>query len=444
MKQFHRYSFLFVVILVHLVWFIAALKWQHIYNRDTYEYYYLFENLISGNYYSGNPALPFEEIYLSIRTPLYSWFLQFIHFIVDNNYAVIVVQNIISIFTCLYVFKIFSKYVDSFRQWIYWLFILAHPMQLMSANMLVPEMLLQVFLMLYFGNLVQYIYTGKQKLFITMSLWLLLAMATKPVAYPIILLHFVFVVWQSIKNRYIWNIGFALIPLIAVYSYGKWNEKRSGVFHITSLQPHNFINFWLQQYHSDKYGLEESLRLNSNAKEILAKESDFASRYTLATEMFKDSIKANFWSYSVFHAGKSLRYFINPGKGELDLFTGYTQYSKLNNEFKKENFDTTFNKGGISGIWNYLKDYPLLAIVIIVIIINVLRVIGTIIFLLQKKHLLILKIAIVIWIVYFAAISGPISNYARYFIPVLPILSACAAIGWSSVLSKRKQQIAKL
>ncbi len=441
MHKVSKFKFLFVAVLVHLLWFIAALYWKNIYNNDTCEYYYLFQNIMSGNYYAGNPALPFEELYISIRTPLYSWFLQIIHTIVNDNFAVIFVQNVISICTCYYIFRIFSKYVDVSKQWIYWLLILAHPMQLMSANMLVPEMLLQVFLMLYFGNLVQYIYTGKQKLFLPMSLWLILAMAVKPVAYPIMVLHLLFAIWQAVKNRFVWNIAIAIMPLLVVFSYGKWNEQRSGVYHITTLQPHNFINVWLQQYHSEKYDLEESLRLKRIAQNELANEPDFASRYTKATEMFKDTVKANFVGYALFHSSKSLRYFINPGKGELDLFTGYTQYSSLNSKSKKENFDLALKNGGVRGVWDYFKNYPLLIAIVLIVLMNGLRVIGVVFFMVQKKHLFILKIILLIWFGYFAAVSGPISNYARYIIPVLPILSICAAIGWSNFLAKRKKSI---
>ena len=156
MQQQRKYIIPFLIIILHLIWFCAGMLWQHFYNGDSYEYIYLADSIRHGHYYSGNPALPVNEYKQSLRTPVYSLFLMLCYNMVGyKSWLIFLLQSMISVASCTVMFRIFDRLLPGSRfRWFYLLFIGFYPAQMVFSNMIVPEILLQFFLVLYLRGLV--------------------------------------------------------------------------------------------------------------------------------------------------------------------------------------------------------------------------------------------------------------------------------------------------
>lgn len=431
-KSYHR---LFIIVLLHALWFVAGMVWKRFYNGDSYEYIYLAENIRHGHYYGANLLLPLNDYRLSLRTPVYPLMLLLFYSIFGySNWLVLLAQQILSIASCMLVYDIFRKMIPAKHSArIYLLFLAFYPAQMFFASTLAPDTLLQFFLMLYFRQLLCSLQSFKGKHILLMSLWLILATLTKPIVYPFLFLHLLYTLWYVFRSRRkIWLLAGAL-PVVLMLAYGMWNKQRTGLFHISSVQSNNLlyynVHFFLN--YTDGPAFADSVQLSYLARQDslpgLKAKYEFASRESMAI------IKAHLPAYCFYHAKESLRFFIDPGKSELDLFTGYLGYN-----FNPEapNFYKSWRERGPAGAWDYLRSYPWLPLILLVFLFNILRVIGWLLFLRQKQIPAAVKWCSSIYILYFAGITGPVAN-TRYFLPVLLVLSAMAAIGWSAVLFKR-------
>lgn len=429
-------NILLVLILLHLCWFVAGLCWRHFYNGDSYEYIYLAENIKHGFYYGANAALPVIDYQFTSRPPLYSLLLLVSYAVFGvTNIPIFILQNILSIASCWMIYDIFNKLFPSRKYvWMYMLFIALYPAQLFFATTLTPDTILQFFLMLYCRELLLSFTSPKRSRILFMSLWLILATLTKPIVYPFLFLHFIYSFWCFFKTRSVSVMLIGILPLAMLTGYGFWNKSRTGLYHISSVQSHNLLNFNARAFLIFKYGQAYSDSVLDQANLELDKRVGLKAKYQFADSAAKKIIRNDLWSYGLFHMKESARFFIEPGKIEIDLFTGYAGYY-----FHPEapNFYKSLKESGIAGAWNYLKSYPYLPFILLVILFNFLRIAGWILFLLNRNYKLPLKIFSSLYILYFAAITGPVSN-TRYFMPVLLIMSAFSMLGFAGWIEKRK------
>jgi 4-amino-4-deoxy-L-arabinose transferase-like glycosyltransferase len=435
----HDTSFLLIVILLHLVWFGAGLLWQHFYNGDSYEYIYLAENMAKGRYYGANPLLPVNDFRLSLRTPLYSVLLLACYTLFGyHNWIILLLQNILSVASCVIVKNSFERIAPSGRYRIFYLLFLAfYPAQMFFADTLAPDTVLQFLLMLYFRQLVLSLTGPKQvKHIVLMSLWLLLATLTKPVVYPFLFLHFLYACWYGLKHQWLRLSAAGLLPILAMMGYGFWNKQRTGLFHISSIQSTNLLHYNVRYFLAREHGpayADSVMKVKKAEQNVLP---GLKRKYEYAAQEANAIIKAAPVRYGIFHLKESARFFAEPGKSELDLYTGYLGYN-----FNPEapNFYRSYREKGIQGAWQYLRSYPWLPLLLLIFFFNIARLAGGILFFFHKGIPLSLRICITLYILYFAVITGPVAN-ARYFLPVLPVLSGAAMLGYSAWIERRKNR----
>lgn len=430
---------LIIIVLLHAIWFAAGMVWQRFYNGDSYEYIYLAENMKHGWYYGANPLLPLNDYRMSLRTPVYSVLLLCFYTLFGySNWIILLAQHILSIASCMLILDTFRKIFPSGRfSNLYLLFLAFYPAQMFFASTLAPDTVLQFFLMLYFRQLILSLQSHKGKHIAYMSLWLILATLTKPIVYPFLFLHLIYALWFRFRYRpgILWCT--AAVPVFIMMAYGAWNKQRTGLFHISSVQSNNLLYYNVHFFLNYKYGpaYADSVQLSylqrQDALPDLKTKYEFASRESVAI------IKAHFGAYCLYHGKESLRFFIEPGKSELDLFTGHLGY---NFNPDAPNFYKNYRERGLAGIWDYLKSYPWLPLLLLIVLFNILRTIGWLLFLRNKHIPSAIKWCGSLYILYFAAITGPVAN-TRYALPVLLVWSAMAAIGWSSILFRKSKQI---
>jgi hypothetical protein len=430
--------FIVVIIAIHLVWFLAGMQWSNFYNGDSYEYIYLAESISKGHYYGANPVMPVIDYRMSSRTPTYPLFLlTFYTLFGKSNILILLFQNILSVASCCIMLNTFRR-IDSFKKytWIYLLFIVFYPAQMVFATVLAPDTLLQFFLVLYFWQLFLSIYEPKASRIGYMSLWLVLAVMTKPIMYPFLFLHFGFALWYAFRSKSKMIVFTGAIPLLVIMSYGLWNKQRTGLFHISSVESNNLLYFNTRFFLVSKYGEPYADSVIRGVKKRVESMDGLKQKYKSASREATAIIKNDLFSYGRFHLKESIRFFVEPGKSELDLYTGYLS---SNFDPKALTFYRSYNERGIAGAWDYLKSYPWLPLVLLVFLFNLVRIVGVFLFIFNKRLPLSLRILSTVYLLYFGAITGPVSN-TRYFLPVLLVMSCMATVGYAGWIEKIKNK----
>lgn len=430
------FRFLIALLVTHAVFFLIALYYQKIYNGDSYEYIYMALNIKDHFwFYSGNPALPITEEYMTLRTPGYPLFLLLVYLFSINNWVVLVLQNLISIFNIYYMRNTMRNIGYSRKyDWVMIAFVALFPSQFINANIIAPDILLQTSVLIYFRHFIFLIKEQKLRHAFYMSFALVLGFMFKPVLYPFALAHCLLMLWFAFKYRKGLMRSFiaGIIPVLILLSYGAVNKYRTGKFHFSSIQSFNAI-FYYFNYFSDTASAAEATAFLEEERAKMKEMPVFADRYEYANQRGLELLRQNFGPYMWYHLKNSGRLFIDPGKGELDLFTGRLTLSTLYDTDNELGFFDTYRKYGLSGLDEYFERNPSLPIVLIVLLFNVIRLFGLFLFLFNRHINLYIRLFTVILLTYFAITTGPIAN-TRYFIPVFLIVTGCSATGYRYLL----------
>ena len=430
--------FIGIIALVHVVFFLLACSYKRIYTGDSFEYIYEALNIKRYFFfYSGNSAMPILPEYMTQRQPLYPLFLLSVYLFSINNWIILVLQNILSVFNIYYARKVFIRIgYQTKYDWLLLLLIIAYPAQFINANTIAPDILLQTFTLLYLGYFVLYLQTKELRYALFMSLALIAGLFVKPVLYPFVLVHIFIVIATGIKHKVLMQrvVLVAIVPLCAVLFYNYMNYTRTGKFHFSSNQSFNAI-FYYYSYFSQKEGVDSANHFLHNERRNIAVQPEFKDQYDYANERGVTLLKQNFFPYMAFHLKNSARIFIEPGKAEMDLFTGKLTYGGLYNSKAQSGFYATLKNKGWGGMGTYIHNNPSLVFALLVLIFNCVRLIGTLLFFFDKRNNLFTRLFIGILLIYFSVAAGPIAN-TRYFLPVSLIAIGIAAMGYMSLSQK--------
>lgn len=127
---------------------------------------------------------------------------------------------------------------------------------------------------------------------------------------------------------------------------------------------------------------------------------------------------------------------IDPGKGEMDMFTGRLSLKQLYNVHDTSGFYATIKSKGLAGLKDYIARNPSFSVAMLVLLINMIRLMGLLLFVGNKNVNLYIRIFVLLFTAYFVFIAGAIAH-VRYFMPVSIIIMGCASIGWQQWLMKR-------
>jgi hypothetical protein len=425
-------GFIGMIVLVHLIFFLLACHYQRIYMGDSFEYIYEALNIKNHFFfYSGNPAMPVVPEYMTQRQPLYPLFLLVVYLFSINNWIVLFLQNILSICNIWYARKVLIKigYKPGYDSLLF-LLIITYPAQFINASTIAPDILLQTFTLLYLGSFISLVKTNRPRYALWMSLALAAGMFVKPVLYPFTVFHLLFllIVLQRHKLLSLRMILVALLPLILVLAYSGWNYGRTGKFHFTSNQAFN-ASYYYYPFISRQQGIDSANRYLAKERDTEAKITSYKERYDYANNRGAELLRQNFFPYMTFHLRNTARIFIEPGKGEIDLFTGELSYGRL---YRKEQtgFYATWRQKGWAGMGAYIAANPSLPLVLLVFLFNCLRLAGLLIFFFNRRIHWGLRFFIFTLIAFFALAAGPIAN-TRYFLPVSLMVAGCSVIGFT-------------
>jgi hypothetical protein len=434
--------FLTVLVLVHAVFYLLACHFQKIYNGDSFEYIYEAVNIKSHFFfYSGNPGLPIQPEYMTQRQPGYPLFLLLFYAVGAGNWVILFFQNLLSIFNIYWFRKaILSAGYNTKYDWLLLLLIIAYPIQFIYTNTIAPDLLLQTFVVLYFYQFILLCKNKQLKNAILMSLLLIAGFMVKPVLYPFVLLHVIILMVVAIKQKMSSQrvLAAAMIPVIAILFYNYWNYTRTGKFHFTSNTAFNAV-FYYYDYFRDTQSPDTAEAFLKTERANIAEIQDYPQRYDYANGEGTRLLKENFTGYMLYHLKHTARIFIEPGKAEIDMFTGELTLNKLYHS-QNGGFYNLIKQKGMSGVGEYIKQNNSLPFVIIIFLFNLVRLVGLLIFFFAKRIDGMLRAFVFVLLAYFALAAGPIAN-THYFMPVSLIAIGAAVMGYGYYFQSRKKQL---
>jgi len=438
-RNFDRKDMTFagILMLVHGLFFLLAQRFTRIYMGDSMEYIYEALNIKNHFFfYSGNPALPISPEYMTQRQPIYPLLLLGVYLFSLNNWIVIIVQNLISMLNIYYTRHLlltlgFRKRYD----WLLLLFVIAYPAQFINADTIAPDILLQSCTLLYFGNGIRLLQGKQLKHLLWMSVALIAGLLVKPVLYPFVVPHLVVcLAWAfAAKLPVIRVLAVALMPLLVVLLYNGWNEQRTGKFHFSSNQSFNAI-YYFYPYLGHKVGPDSAGKWLASERKACDALPVYKDRYDYANREGVALLKQHFVPYMAYHLLHSARILVEPGKAEMDLFTGKLTYGRLYSK-QQTGFYATLKQGGLRGLVQYLQNNPSLPLALLVLLFNVFRLLGLYLFCRCGQVPGAVRWFVLILVGYFALAAGPIAN-TRYFLPVSLIVIGCSSLGFTTMRRK--------
>lgn len=442
MKSRLRPKFVFsaVIIFAHILFFSLAWYYERIFNGDSFEYILEAINIKDHFFfYSGSTALPLSEEYKTLRTPGYPVFLALIYSISTNNWLVLFFQNILSAINIFYFRKILLEhgYNDKYY-WLLLVFITGFPIQFIYANVIAPEILLQTFVLIYFRHVLLFITRKKGDHALKMSLALLFGLFVKPVLYPFAVFHFLMLLIYGPAQRVNWKkcLIAALLPVAGISLYSFWNYERTGKFHFTSIQSFNAI-YYYHNYYQAKNGVKAGREFLDSERRKIAALPEFKDRYDYAHERGISLLKDHFFSYTACHLKRSALFFLEPGKGEIDLFTGKMTLGNLYAS-RTQSFKEVLKSGSVKAVFRFMSDHPSAWMAVLILMLNILKTGGVLLFIRFAKINPLAKWFTILFFAYFALITGPISN-THYVLPVSLAFAGCAVRGFEWFSGKGKE-----
>lgn len=433
----HEYKFIFLLIIVHLVFFLySILSNNYLLMSDAKEYYYLAENILhhSTSYCGDLNSTIYPDLFTR-RPPLYSLFIILTSFFLKSKISILFFQAVLSIVSISIIKRIFEDYMGKPNSFFLYILVLSSVSQFIYANMIMSEIFIQFLIVMTILTFNKLLKQKNIKFLFYYQVLIILLLLTKPVFYLFVIpnIFLTYVICRRIRLKF--GVLSSIIPIIIVLLYYQWNYERTGAYDFSSIQHFNLRDYNLRYFQTYKYGPAYAEKINDSIKNVTQRIQNYPDKIDFINSTTLNYLKKDATSYLVFHLFGSLKFFIDPGR--YDLF----RYLNLDsNKISEVGFLRHLNEGGIKGALEFLKSQPLIIIVLfnLILIINFFKLIGFLWFLIKhlKKSPLIYWIMLV-FIVYIAGISGPVGA-ARFVISILPLYLFLSLYGLTDLFNITK------
>jgi 4-amino-4-deoxy-L-arabinose transferase-like glycosyltransferase len=401
---------------------------------DAFWYDQIAVNILHGQGFSASVAEPYDPD--PVRTPIYPLFLVAVYSLFGHELrAVVVVQILISMFSCILVFKIGCTVFGDFKTGIAAALMLAvEPDSLFISNHVLTETLFTCLLAGEFCLMAkQY---GKLSLASLVGLFIIMAAATltRPVFifFPVFMAGFI--VYQCFRSRLAKNcIALTLLPM-ALYFFliGFWcyrNYRIFGVFEISTIGSYNLFYYNAAGIESRRLGISID-----EARERL-EETYFKNEKNIdSLSHSKKMLIAR--KHAIEHIMKYPLYFLKDAMSNM-VSTFVPQgaaIKQLIGKGEKTGLRDIFEQEGIAGAFRQISrmDKSILALLagisVVLLLIYASAVVG-IVRALKNKHFYFtfLFLAAIAYLIIVPVLAG--FGDARFRIPAVPFISLFAGYG---------------
>ncbi len=386
---------------------------------DSEEYVWAATNMWEqGILYSHSLELPIQPWHYTKRPPLYPTFLIFTGASEGHFLLLGLAQMILSLFNLLLAIRIMRELGLPQRSiFVSFLFILLYPAQVIYANLVMSEILLQTLL-----TVMTLAFLKAQRLKQPSYLWIAcsafcLALLTKPVMYLYVIPFAGIMLGFALFWRKFPPVVLGILPVILLLAYISWNESRTGYAHVSSIQQINLLQYNAFTMLNQTIGPEKADSIVTAIRAESLAQPSFAAAQTYVQNQSIALILADLPTYFILEIKGIFNMLIDPGRFDLYNFFGLQSPSDGPGLLK------AFREEGYAGIWQYLLSQPLawLLIMLGIAAANVLKLGCLILFPFQRAYPLAQRMIILLPIGYLAGVTGPIGT-SRFAVPLFPLL----------------------
>ncbi len=363
----------------------------------------------------------------TIRPPGYPVVVILLGGLATRPVALLLLQNMLSLLNIGVVLRWWGQRTRSSRgQWGGGLLLaLSFPGQLIYANALMSELLLQTAVLVMAGMALLLIATRRARFLVGICVAVALALLIKPVFYPLAGLVAAAGGWLAWRWRrpLLGVVGVA--PALVVVLYMGWNLQRTGLFHFSSIAEINLLHYNAAGVVRALDGAEAEERWVASVLRAADAQPSFGQRQAIIQQMAARVL----WTHPLVYARQHLQgmaaLFVDPGRFDI------SEFLKLEPP-KNGGFLAQIRAGGFGWALGQLPVALLVGLIGIALA-NVVRLGLAVRGFRQLKSsgptLCAGRWVLVGLILYVAVLTGPLGA-ARFLVPVWPLLLALALVGW--------------
>ncbi len=409
------------LIFIHAAYAVIAFSIGNIYTVDSYGYLDQAYNLLHyHSWYSKPWNGPLLPDYFSFRPPLYATLIILCNFFSSSDYFILVIQNLISLFNCVLLYHIFTRYFNTKQSFTALAIVLIfYPAQFIYANLIMTEMVLQMQVLLLFYFMLKFIETPSFKRSWFIALLLCTTLLTKPVIVLFTVCIAVIILLKTYKVfDYKLFIPLLLVPIV-FHLICLQNKHATGYYHFSSVKPVAHLKYNAKYTLVSKFGADYADSTISALMVLIDAQPDFRHRFELMQQSGTDIILNHPAHYANVYAKGIVAFFIDPGRFDLFHLFGIDD-SSFNGLFHE------LNAKGFPAIASFIDSAPLGIIMMLFIILcwNIFVACAFFWFLLNNRFSFFLRLLVFLFVAYIAFASGAL-GVARFRFPVYPILALC-------------------
>ncbi|OON66812.1 hypothetical protein B0919_20835 [Hymenobacter sp. CRA2] len=371
----------------------------------------------AGEFYAWPLSGPRSVQEYTIRPPGYPLFLLLTGGTLALPLGTLLLQNLLSLLNLGLMAQLLRRFQPSARVWGAVLALIAlYPAQLIYANVLMSELLLQTCVVGLLCVGTAFLAHHRRRDALLLSLVASAAMLIKPVFYPFAAVVLAVSMWAAWQRR-CWQLAlFGTVPLLVALLYQGWNYQRTGYFHFSSIAEINLLRYNVRGVLRKTQGTEAAEHFVAATVRAGEQQPSFAAQQRYITAQCAQVLQQHPMAYAALHLQGMANFFLDPGRFDLVHFLGLPESSEgglLNR----------FNAHGYRAIWEYLQTAPiaLLLTLALVALGNVVRTLAFALFLFDSKAPAALRVVAGGLVLYVAALTGPLGA-ARFAVPVAPLL----------------------
>lgn len=185
-KTLQQYKNLSIfIVAIHLVYFLIAIFFGVIFTIDSPGYLFQANNLVQyHSVYVGDYNLKLLPDYFAFRPPLYAGFIILCKLILNSNYTILFIQNVLAIIMLFYVIhwlvqlKVKAKILNIIIP----IYLLFYPAHFVYANTVMSDTIFEVFTFALFYQTYRFYQSPNLKKALLIGFIIALSLLTKPVS----------------------------------------------------------------------------------------------------------------------------------------------------------------------------------------------------------------------------------------------------------------------
>jgi hypothetical protein len=414
-----------VIAAVHITVFFFSFNGGTVFTRDSAEYLQQASNIQKyHSWYCGSFNETIQPELYSQRPPLYGFFITVIRLFNSRFFLISLIQSLISILNIYIAVKIIEKYAGSgSKPWLIIASLIFFPSQLIYANFIMSEILLQHIIMISTWYLLLFNETKSIKHLLHFQFTVTCAILTKPVfiAFPlftVIALSFIPGLKSARKKIFYSH----LIPLSVIILVSFNNYRHTGYFEYSSITRKLSVNYHALYSTAMDEGETAALQQIDSIQKVSSAFPDYAERASSLQSASGRLIGQHFGSYIYLSIKGILLFFVDHSRYDIAAFCG--QKSDTG-----PGITTAFRERGITGTIKYLEGFNAFYLIYLIasMIFNATLLTGMIRFCFLKYQPLYVRLLIAGTILYVALLTG-MTGTTRFRMPVFLLLLAANSI----------------